>query len=316
MTSRTSPPPAPLDRRGLLFGFAAYGLWGVLPLYYGLLEPAGPVEIVAHRIVWSVVFCVAVFAVTRAWRDLREVLRSPRMTLLLGLAGGLIGLNWTIYVYGVLTDRVVDVSLGYFINPLVTVLLAVLVLRERLRPLQWASVAFGGVAVLVITLGYGEVPWIALALAVSFAVYGLIKNRAGRTVGALTGLTVETTALLPIALGYLVWLQSQGATAFGAHGAGHVATMVGTGAITAVPLLLFNASARRLPLSVVGLLQYLAPLFQFVIGVVVMREQMPTARWWGFGLVWLALAALTVDALRTTRRHRAVAARALQTQEG
>ena len=314
-TGSTTPTPATAvpDRTGLALGAGAYLLWGVLPVYFPLLAPAGAVEIIAHRVVWSLGFCLLLLVVTRTWGSFVAALRTRRILGLLVLAAGLIAVNWTTYVYGVLTDQVVDAALGYFINPLVTVLLAVFVLGERLRPAQWAALACGAVAVLVITVGYGRLPWIALTLAFSFGLYGLLKNRTGRTVTAVPGLAVETLVLLPVAVGYLLVLGSQGTGSFGAHGGWHVVALVSSGVVTAVPLLMFGAAARRLPLSVVGMLQYIAPTMQFLLGVLVFREQMPPARWFGFALVWVALVLLTADGLRVSRadalsRRAAVAA--------
>ncbi|WNB87410.1 EamA family transporter RarD [Cellulomonas sp. ATA003] len=289
------------DRTGLALGAGAYLLWGVLPLYFPLLAPAGAVEIIGHRIVWSLGFCLLLLVVTRTWGTFVRVLRTPRTLALLAVAAVLVAGNWTVYVYGVLSDQVVDAALGYFINPLVTVLLAVFVLGERLRRAQWVALGCGTVAVVVITVGYGRLPWIALSLAFTFGLYGLIKNRAGRTVPAIAGLAVETLVLLPLALGYLLLLAANGTGSFGAHGTGHVLALVSSGVVTAVPLLLFGSAARRLPLSVVGMLQYIAPTMQFAIGVLVLGEQMPPARWFGFALVWLALVILTADGLRAGR---------------
>jgi chloramphenicol-sensitive protein RarD len=293
----TAPTPA-LDRRGLLTGLSAYLLWGVLPLYFPLLRPAGAVEIIAHRVVWSLGFCLLLLVATRTWGAFVTVLRNPRTLALLAGAAVLLAINWLVFVYGVLTDQVVDAALGYYINPLVTVALAVLVLRERVRPAQWVALAFGAGAVVVIVLGYGRLPWIALTLACTFGAYGLAKNRVGRTVGAVPGLAAETLSLTPLALGYLAWLHVAGQGAFGANGTPHALALIGSGIATAVPLVLFNAAARRLPLTVVGLLQYVTPTLHLLIGVVVLHEEMPPARWWGFGLVWVALVVLAADSAR------------------
>lgn len=289
---------APLDGVGLATGVGAYVLWGVLPLYFPLLAPAGAVEIIAHRVVWSLLFCALLLLVTRTWDTFVAALRNRRILGVLAIAAVLLAVNWLVFVFGILTDRVVDAALGYFINPLVTVTLAVVVLRERLRTVQWVAVGFGAAAVVVITAGYGQLPWIALTLALSFGFYGLLKNRVGRSVGAVPGLAVETLVLAPVALGYLVWMGAVGSGTFGAFGPAHALVLVSSGVVTSVPLLLFNTAARRLPLSMIGLLQYVAPMLQFLIGVLVLHEQMPPARWWGFALVWLALAVLTVDGVR------------------
>ncbi|WP_372594481.1 EamA family transporter RarD [Actinotalea sp.] len=287
--------PAP-DRTGLLLGAGAYGLWGFLPLYFPLLTPAGSVEIIAHRVLWSLLFCVAVLVATGTWRTAVAVVRRGRVLATLALAGVLVATNWLVFVVGVLSGHTVDAALGYYINPLVTVGLAVLVLGERLRPAQWVALGIGAVAVVVLTVGVGRLPWIALTLALTFGLYGLIKNRIGRTVPALASLAVETAVLAPVALIYLAVLGSAGG--FGTNGTWHALALAGTGVVTAVPLLMFGGAARRLPLSVVGMLQYLTPTLHFCLGLLVFHEEMPAIRWWGFGLVWLALIVLTADTLR------------------
>ncbi len=288
------------DRWGLPLGIGAYLLWGGMPLFFPLLQPAGPLEIVAHRIVWSLLFCLIALAALRQLGDFRAALRSPRILGTFAVAAALIVVNWVVYVYAVLSDRVLDAALGYFINPIITVLLGVLVLRERLRPMQWVAIGFGAASVVVLSTGLGGLPWISLCLALSFGLYGLVKNRVGRTVAALPGLAVETTVATPFALAYLVWLGSSGT--FVTEGTGHVLLLMSAGIVTALPLLLFGAAARRLPLSVVGMLQYLAPVLQFLVGLLVFGEHMPPARWAGFALVWLALILLTVDGVRQARR--------------
>lgn len=288
-------------RWGLTLGIASYAMWGTLPLYFPLLQPAGALEIIAHRIVWSLLFCLVLLLATRQMRGYVEVLRSGRMLAVLAVAAVLVAANWTIYVFAVTSDHVVDAALGYFINPLVTVLLAVLVLKERLRPAQWVALGFGAAAVVVITVGLGTVPWVALGVAFSFGFYGLLKNRAGRTVPAIPGLAVETTVLAPVAALYLVWLATQGTSTFLQQGSGQALLLVSSGVVTALPLLCFGAAARLLPLSVVGMLQYIAPIMQLALGVLVFHEAMPLVRWVGFSLVWCALVVLTVDALRAVR---------------
>jgi chloramphenicol-sensitive protein RarD len=289
------------DRVGLALGLSCYFLWGAFPLYFRLLDQASAAEIVAHRAVWSLGFCLVALVLVRSVRQFVAVLRRPAMVAQLAVAAVLVASNWLVYVYGVNSGRTVDAALGYFINPLVTVLLAVLVLRERLRPMQWVASGIGGAAFVVIAVGYGELPWIALTLALTFGLYGLAKNRVGRTVCALPGLAVETTLLFPLAVGYLGWLSVTGAGTFGAAGPDRVSHMVllaAAGPLTAVPLLMFGAAARRLPLSVVGMLQYLTPVLQLLVGVLVFHEPMPAERWAGFVLVWVAIALLTVDGWR------------------
>lgn len=298
--SRDVDAPSLGRRGGLAAGVGAYMLWGALPLYFPLLAPSGPVEIIAHRVVWSLLLCLVLLRVTGTWAAFVAILRDRGLVLRLTLAAVLLAVNWLVFVHGVTTGHVVDAALGYFINPLVTIALAVLVLGERLRPVQWAAVACGTAAVVVLTVAYGRLPWIALVLAGSFGTYGLIKSRVGPRVAALPGLAAETAVLAPLAVGYLVVLHvaGLGTAALDWHGL----ALVGTGVLTAVPLLLFNSAARRLPLATVGLLQYLAPVLQLAIGVLVAGERMPPARWWGFGLVWVALVVLTVDGLRHARR--------------
>ncbi len=308
MAQQAQPRPAieetpALDTRGVLLAVAAYGLWGAFPFYFKLIAAAGPLEIIGHRILWSFVFCLLGVLVFRALPDLRTVVANRRLRTGLLLAGVLVSINWLVYVWGVLTDHIVDTALGYFINPLFTVTLAVLVLRERLRPAQWVAVGIGTAAVLVIAIGYGQVPWIALALAVTFGLYGLLKNRVGGKVTPLVGLTIETAGLAPFALGYLVWLQATGTGTFTTHSTLHTVLLASAGVVTAVPLLLFAGAARRIPLSMVGMIQYLAPVLQFAIGVWVNHEVMPLPRWIGFGLVWVALVVLTADGLRAARQR-------------
>ncbi|MFF3065250.1 EamA family transporter RarD [Oerskovia sp. NPDC057915] len=295
---------APLDRLGLALGAGAYVLWGGMPLFFPLLQPAGPLEIIGHRVVWSLLFCLLLLLVMRQFPAYRAAFRSRRTVGLLAIASVLVATNWTVYVYGVLSGHVLDAALGYFINPLVTVLLAVLVLKERLRPAQWVALGIGTAAVVILTIGVGQLPWIALTLASSFGLYGLVKNRVGRDVDALPGLAVETTLLFPVALGYLVFLGITGAGTFATEGTAHALLLASSGIVTALPLLMFGSAARRLPLSLVGMLQYLAPVLQFLVGLLVFHESMPPARWAGFSLVWLALIVLSVDGLRAMRASR------------
>jgi chloramphenicol-sensitive protein RarD len=286
-------------RRGALYGAAAYLLWGVFPLYFPLLDPAGAVEVLAHRVVWSLVVVAVLVQLTRRWPGVRAVVADRSKLWRLTVAAAVLAVNWGVYIYGVTSDQVVETSLGYFINPLVTVLLGVVVLRERLRPAQWAAVGVAAVAVLVLSVENGRPPWIALTLACSFGTYGLLKKTA--VVGALEGLTVETAVLAPLALGYLVVLGATGDATL-TEGPGHAALLVLTGLVTAIPLLFFGAAASRVPLTTLGLLQYLAPTMQFLIGVVVFDEALGIAKVIGFGLVWVALAVLTTDLMTSRRR--------------
>ncbi|WP_328901722.1 MULTISPECIES: EamA family transporter RarD [unclassified Streptomyces] len=291
------------QRAGLLSGFAAYGMWGIVPLYWPLLKPAGAVEILAHRMVWSLGVVAVLLLVLRRWSWIGPLLRQPRKLGMLSIAASTITVNWGLYIWAVNSGHVVEASLGYFINPLVTIAMGVLLLGERLRPAQWAAVATGVVAVIVLAVGYGKPPWISLILAFSFATYGLVKKKVD--MGGLESLTVETAVLFLPALGYLIWLGARGTSTLTSEGAGHTALLASTGVVTAVPLILFGAAAIRIPLSTIGLLQYMTPLAQFLLGVAYFHEEMPTERWAGFALVWAALIVLTWDALRTARRNRA-----------
>jgi chloramphenicol-sensitive protein RarD len=301
------PPRAGISRSGLAYAISAYGLWGFLPIYFIALAPTGPVEIVAWRILLSLVFCALLIAVTRSWRAFRALLRDRRVVLTMGAAGVLIFVNWLTYVFATLSGQVVEAALGYFINPIVTVFLGVIVLRERLSATQWTAVGISIVAVVVLAVGYGQLPWIALVLAFSFGFYGLIKKRVGHRVDAVSGLTLETAWLAPLAAVLLVLVGMSGTLTMGSLGTWHTVLLLAAGAVTAIPLLLFAAASRRLPLTYMGFIQYFAPFIQFLVGVVVLREPMPLERWIGFGLVWVALAVLTFDLLRGARANRRAA---------
>ncbi|KQS60438.1 protein rarD [Geodermatophilus sp. Leaf369] len=289
-------------RTGVLMGLAAYAVWGLFPLYFPLLEPAGGVEIVAHRIVWSLLFIAVLLTVLRRWSHVRAAVRDRRTMLVLAVAAVLIAANWLTFVYGVNSGHVVETSLGYFVNPLVSVLLGVVVFHERLRRLQWVAVGIAALAVVVLTVDYGRPPWIALTLALTFGLYGLMKKLV--RVEAAPGLFLETLVVVVPALVVLGVLQGNGQGTFGSAGTGHVLLLVSSGVATAIPLLLFAASTRRVPLSTIGLLQYLTPLMQLAIGVFVYDEPMPAARLAGFVVVWVALAVFTVDSLRAARTAR------------
>ncbi|MGF1341358.1 EamA family transporter RarD [Streptomyces flavovirens] len=295
------------QRAGLLYGIGAYGMWGLVPLFWPLLEPSGAVEILAHRMVWSLAVVGVALLALRRWAWIRELLGRPRRLALIAVAATVISVNWGLYIWSVNNGHVVEASLGYFINPLVTIAMGVLLLGERLRPAQWAAVATGLAAVLVLAIGYGQPPWISLVLAFSFATYGLVKKKVD--MGGLESLAAETAVLFVPALGFLLWLAARGESTFVTSGAGHGALLAATGIITAIPLICFGAAAIRVPLSVLGLLQYLAPVFQFALGILYFHEEMPPERWAGFALVWVALALLTWEALHTTRRTRAEALR-------
>jgi chloramphenicol-sensitive protein RarD len=276
-----------------------------MPLYFLLLVPTGPWEIVAWRIVLSLGFCALLLTVTRTWARLAAIFRQPRVLGLTVIAGLLIYVNWQVFIYGALSDQVIETSLGYFINPIATVLLAVLVLHERLRVTQWVAIGIAAVAVLVIVIGYGAFPWIALTLAASFGVYGLVKKKVGPSVDAVSGLTLETLWLTPIATVVLVVVGVTEGLTMGANGWEHAVLLSLAGIVTAIPLLLFASGARRVSLTTIGLLQFVAPVLQFMIGVWVLEEPMPLERWIGFALVWVALIVLTVDSVLYARRTRA-----------
>jgi chloramphenicol-sensitive protein RarD len=275
----------------------------MFPLYFLLLQPANAFEVVAFRVLLSLVFCAIVLTVVRGWRRVAAVFRSPRTLLLIGLGGAFIFVNWLVYVIAVDIGAVVDASLGYFINPVVTVLLGVLVLRERLRPAQWAAIGVAAVAIVVIAVGGADVPWIALVLAASFGLYGLVKKRVGSRVDALAGLAVETAWVAPVAVVQLIVVGVTGGIALGQHGPLQAGAELAAGVVTAIPLLLFAGAARRLPLVAIGLTQFVTPILQFGIGVLLLHEVMPPSRWIGFGLVWAALVVLTVDLVVANRRR-------------
>ncbi|AGZ38639.1 EamA family transporter RarD [Actinoplanes friuliensis] len=295
------------ERRGYLYGLTAYVLWGFFPIYFKLLAPSPPLEILAHRVIWSVVFISLLLLVLRNWRFLGQLARDRRLLGGITLAGLLIGVNWATYIYGVNSSRVVETALGYFITPLVVVLLGVTVQRERLRAWQWAAVGIGGLAVAVLTVDYGHLPYIALALAASFGSYSLVKKRLG--LPPAEGLFVESAVLAVPALVYLGWLNATGGAEFGHVSATHTVLMLFSGIATAVPLLLFAGAANRVPLVGLGILQYVAPILQLAGGVLLFHEPMPAARLAGFGLVWIALIIFTVDGLRSARATKATKGR-------
>lgn len=292
------------ERLGGVFAFAAYFLWGFMPLYFLTLAPTGPFEVVAWRILFSLAFCAILLTVTRTWPKLRAILRDRRLVFWTIIAGLLIYVNWQVFLFSTLTGHVIEGSLGYFINPIVTVLLGVLVLKERLRLAQWIAIGISALAVIVIVVGYGAFPWIALTLAASFGMYGLVKKQIGPQVDAVSGLTLESLWLAPIAGIQLVVVGATTGLTIGTLGLGHTTLLLLAGVITAVPLLLFAAGARRAPLSVIGLLQFVAPILQFITGAWILQEPMPLERWIGFALVWVALVILTVDSLRAARKAR------------
>lgn len=290
--------------KGLIYAVSAYALWGLLPLYFLLLVPSGAFEIVAWRVLFSLVFCAFLITVTRQWGALTAVFAKPRVVWTMGLAGALIYINWQTYVFAAVSGHVLEAALGYFINPIVTIFLGVIVLRERLRLVQWIAVGISVIAVGVLTVGYGSVPWISLILAFSFGSYGLIKKRVGNDVDAVTGLTLETAWLAPIAIIQLIVVAGLSGLTIGTISPWHTIGLLAAGVATAVPLLFFAAAARRLPLTYMGLIQYVAPVMQFLVGVFLLKEAMPPERLVGFALVWVALIVLTIDMIVAGRAPR------------
>jgi chloramphenicol-sensitive protein RarD len=292
---------ADLDGGGVVLGLGACVIWGLFPAFWPLLDPAGPIEVLAHRILWTMVLMAAVLGVLGGWAELRRL--SPRGWATVTAAAMCIAVNWGIFIYGVAIGHVVEIALGYYTSPLVSVLLGVAVLRERPRPLQWAALATATAAVVVISVASGSMPWLGLGLATSFAVYGLLKKTV--PLGATASLTAEGVILGPISAAAIVAFQLTGTGTLAGHGPWHVLLLVAAGPVTAAPLLLYGAAARRIPLATLGTLMYVTPTLQFLWGVLVVGEAMPPVRWAGFVLVWVALAVLTVDLVRATRPSRA-----------
>ena len=286
---------------GLLYGLGAYGLWGVFPAFFTRLAPADAPEILAHRIVWTVVLMAALLLMVGRLGDLRTL--SRRTWLLLACASVLISTNWLIYIYAVNSGHVVDAALGYFITPLVSVVLGVAIFGEQLNRFQLIAVLLAAAAVILLSVGVGGLPWIGIGLAFSFGLYGAVK-KVVRT-DPRVSVAVETAIAAPFAAVYLVVLQFSGEGDFTNHGPVHTALMLLCGPVTAVPLLFFAAAAQRLPLVTLGLLQYLTPSMQLIWGVAIDHEPMPPARWAGFALIWIALGLFSADALRRGNRARA-----------
>jgi chloramphenicol-sensitive protein RarD len=283
---------------GLIFGLSAYLLWGLFPLYWPLLKPASAYEIVAHRAIWTLVFCLIVLAFHKKLRKTMSRIREPKIFFGLLATSALISVNWIVYIWATNAGHVVEASLGYYINPLVIIAFGVLLLKEKMRLGQWVAVGIASVGVAVLTIDYGRLPWIALALAISWGSYGVIKKVLD--LGALEGLTIETMLSFIPYLAFLLILENNGTGQFG-HDLGLSLLLLSAGAITAIPLLLFNGSTTRLPYTVIGLLQYITPTIQFSIGVWVRHEEMSTARWAGFAIIWCALIALAIDLVRSSR---------------
>ena len=290
----------PEQRKGFTYGFTAYLIWGLFPLYWKLLDHSGAIELLAHRVLWSLVTIAILVVVLRKFGQVKALLREPRRRWPLIAAAFLISANWGTYIWAVNHGRVVETSLGYFITPLFTVLLGVFVLKERLRTAQWVALAIAFVAVVGLTIENGRPPWVAIILTFSFGFYGLAKKQAGA--GAIEGMAVESGTVFPLALAAIAVLGLQGDSTVTHQGAGYLVLVLLTGPITAVPLLLFGAAATRVSMTTLGLLNYIAPIMQFIVGVLVFHEAMSTMRWAGFGLVWLALVIFTWDSMNHRRR--------------
>ena len=304
MTQSTSP-SSQIDPRSLLMGITVYIMWGFFPLYFHSLAPAGSFEVIVHRAIWGLVACLVMIALFRRWDRMRAVIADREVLGRLSLAGVLIVINWTTYVYAVQSGHTVDAALGYFINPLVTVALARFVLKERLSLSQKVAVGLGAAAVVVLVVGLGRLPWVSLVLAFSFGFYGLVKKRVANRVPPLEGMVVETAAVTPPLLAYYGYLALTGATSFHVLAADpsasanawiwHLLLLVGAGVLTAIPLLLFARASRGLPLGVMGLIQYIGPCLQLLIGILVFHEPMEPARWIGTAIIWLALVVMSAD---------------------
>lgn len=291
--------------RGILYGIGAYLLWGILPIYWKQIQHVDALEILGNRMLWSLLFCALLLTLRQNWLWLPRALQSRQTVLILSGAALLLTVNWGTYIWAVNAGFIIETSLGYFINPLVSVVIGVVVLRERLRLWQWIAVGVAATGVLYLTFVYGRLPWIALTLAFTFGFYGLLKKKV--RLPSLEGLTLETALMTPLALLYLAWLQIQGTAAFGHVDWRTNLLLMGAGVVTAIPLLLFAAGARRIPLSTIGFLQYIAPTLQFLIGVFIYREAFDLTRLVGFSLIWLALLTYTVDGVRQRRSGRASA---------
>ena len=303
MSQNPAPDESAIRRTGLINGFSAYLLWGVMPLLFAAAAPTGALELVSHRVIWSLGFCAILLVFTGGFLRTWQILRSPRLFGLLLLASVLIAINWTTFIYGVETNQLVEISLGYYLNPLISIGLGVVFLGEKLRPLQWTAVGFGLLAVIIVGIGLGRVPYLAFTVALSFGLYGLVKNKVGSRVGALEGMAVESLVLAVPSAIYLIVLGSLGLQTFTGFGGWHVVVIIVTGPATAIPLILFSAAARRIPLSWVGMLQYLTPTIQFTLGVTVLGEMMSTTRWVGFFVIWIAVVLLCTDMIRHSRRR-------------
>ncbi|WP_350270808.1 EamA family transporter RarD [Brevibacterium sp. CBA3109] len=304
MNADTTPDMNAFRRAGLANGLSAYLLWGLIPLLFAAAAPTGALELVSHRVIWSLLFCAILLAFTGGFKRTWQIVGSGRTFWLLALAAVLIAINWTAFVYGVETDHLVEVSLGYYLNPLISIGLGVIFLGEKLRPLQWTAAGFGLLAVIIVGIGLGRMPYLSFTVALSFGLYGLVKNKVGSRVGALEGMTIESAVLAVPSAIFLLILGAQGLSTFTGFGASHVIIILVTGPATAIPLILFSAAARRIPLSWVGMLQYITPTMQFITGVFILGEMMSTTRWVGFFVIWIAVLLLCTDLIRQSRLKR------------
>ncbi len=284
---------------GLINGFIAYIIWGAVILYWPYLAPAKPLEILAHRILWSLLFVTAILIYQKRIVSLRVVLKDARQMKLLAVASVFIAINWGLFIWASLNNHALDSSLGYYITPLLNVALGVFFFKEKLRRMQWLAIGIAAFAVLFITIAMGVVPWVAIILASSFTIYGYVKKLAN--VQALESLMVETIILTPVAIGYLIWLESNGGNTFLAYGLDHTLWMASAGIVTAIPLLAFGVAITRLPFTTLGMLQYIGPTIQFFVGIWILQEPMPKERFAGFVITWIALMILTIDALNNRR---------------
>ncbi|HEX9838753.1 MAG TPA: EamA family transporter RarD [Anaerolineales bacterium] len=285
--------------KGILNGIAAYALWGFFPIYWKLLQQVPASQVIGHRIGWSFILLIAFIWLTKQWKDFRSAALTSKNIVIYSIAAVLLTINWLVYVWGVNAGFIVETSLGYFINPLLSVLLGVIFLRERLRPVQWIPVALAAAGVLYLTLAYGRLPWIALTLAFTFGFYGFVKKLA--PLGSLYGLTLETGIVFPVALIYLAVVEFTNTGAFLHDIALIDILLIGAGLVTTIPLLMFASAAKQIPLTVVGILQYIAPTLQFLIGVLIYHEPFDQSRLVGFGLVWLALIIFSAESYLANR---------------
>ena len=295
-------------RKGLLLSTITYGIWGTLPIYFVLMDPASPLEIVMARVLFSLVFCALLLPIMKLTTPFWQVLKNKRAMLMLSAAALVIGVNWFMYVMASTSGHTIDASLGYFINPLMSVTLGVVFLKERLRPAQWVAIGLSAIAVLIMSLMFGQIPWIGLTLAVSFAVYSMLKNMMGESIPPVVSLSLETLVLGPIALVFVLVMYAQGTLTMFNHGVSHFWLLASTGVMTAVPLIIFARSAQLLPLTAMGMIQYLGPTIQFFVALYVMHDEIGPDKWIGLSIIWVALIIFTVDAVRASRTSRASAA--------